>query len=147
CSVNRVSLGVQSFVDSEAAAIGRLHTHAICEDEIRRLRAAGLEQIGVDLIAGLPHQNAASWEQSLAAAIDLDLPHVSVYMLEVDEDSRLGREILAGGTRFHAHFVPDADVAADLYVQACERLESAGIRQYEISNFGRPSHHNVKYWL
>ena len=70
-------------------------------------------------------------------------------MLEVDEDSRLGRELIAGGTKYHAHFVPDEDLTADLYVAACERLESAGIVQYEISNFAREgyeSRHNLKYW-
>jgi oxygen-independent coproporphyrinogen-3 oxidase len=70
-------------------------------------------------------------------------------MLEVDEDSRLGRELIAGGTRYHAHFVPDEDMVADFYEEACERLNRAGIRQYEISNFchdGRESRHNLKYW-
>src|SRR5271169_6139632 len=76
-------------------------------------------------------------------------------MLEVDEDSRLGTELLAGGSRYHAHFVPDDDLTADLYVTACERLESGEVRQYEISNFARPvthgiglrnSRHNLKYW-
>jgi oxygen-independent coproporphyrinogen-3 oxidase len=70
-------------------------------------------------------------------------------MLEVDEDSRLGRELIAGGTRYHAHFVPDEDVTADLYLMACERLEAAGVEQYEISNFARSdyqSRHNLKYW-
>ena len=83
------------------------------------------------------------------------MPHVSVYMLEVDEDSRLGNELLAGGSRYHAHFVPDDDLTADLYLAACERLEKGGVEQYEISNFARPvthgiglrdSRHNLKYW-
>jgi len=77
------------------------------------------------------------------------VPHVSVYMLEVDEDSRLGRELIAGGTRYHAHFVPDDDATAAFYETACSRLEAAGIRQYEISNFAREgfqSRHNLKYW-
>ena len=70
-------------------------------------------------------------------------------MLEVDEDSRLGREVIAGGTRYHAHFVPDEDATADFYVAACRALEANGIAQYEISNFARPgfeSRHNLKYW-
>jgi oxygen-independent coproporphyrinogen-3 oxidase len=70
-------------------------------------------------------------------------------MLEVDEDSRLGRELIAGGTRYHAHFVPDADATADFYLQACERLNRAGVQQYEISNFARDeaaARHNLKYW-
>jgi oxygen-independent coproporphyrinogen III oxidase len=149
CGVNRVSLGVQSFVDQEAAAVGRLHTRATVLEDIARLRAAGIASINVDLIAGLPHQTAESWEFSMAEAIATGVPHVSVYMLEVDEESRLGRELLAGGTRYHAHFVPDEGAIADFYRAACERLQSAGIAQYEISNFAREgfeSRHNLKYW-
>ncbi len=149
CGVNRVSLGVQSFVDQEAAAVGRLHDRATVLEDIARLRAAGITNINIDLIAGLPHQTAKSWEFSLAETIATGAPHVSVYMLEVDEDSRLGRELLAGGTRYHAHFVPDEEAVADFYLAACERLSSAGIVQYEISNFARAgfeSRHNLKYW-
>jgi oxygen-independent coproporphyrinogen III oxidase len=149
CGVNRVSLGVQSFIDAEAAAVGRLHKRSTVHDDIARLRAAEIANINVDLIAGLPHQTAESWQQSLADTIATAVPHVSVYMLEVDEDSRLGRELIAGGTRYHAHFVPDEDATADFYVAACDQLESAGIAQYEISNFARAgfeSSHNLKYW-
>ena len=70
-------------------------------------------------------------------------------MLEVDEDSRLGRELIAGGQKYHAHFVPDEDLTADMYEIACDRLNAAGIQQYEISNFARTgfeSQHNLKYW-
>jgi oxygen-independent coproporphyrinogen III oxidase len=149
CGVNRVSLGVQSFVDQEAASVGRLHKRATVLEEIARLRAAGIVNINVDLIAGLPHQIAESWTYSLAETIATEAPHVSVYMLEVDEDSRLGRELIAGGTRYHAHFVPDDGATADFYVQACETLNAAGVAQYEISNFARDgcqSRHNLKYW-
>jgi oxygen-independent coproporphyrinogen III oxidase len=149
CGVNRVSLGVQSFVDQEAAAVGRLHNREKVIEDIARLRSAGVANINIDLIAGLPHQTAESWEFSLAETIASGAPHVSVYMLEVDEDSRLGRELLAGGTRYHAHFVPDEEAMADFYLIACERLGAAGIAQYEISNFSRDrfeSRHNLKYW-
>jgi putative oxygen-independent coproporphyrinogen III oxidase len=149
CGVNRVSLGVQSFVDQEAAAVGRLHKYPTVVDDILRLRAAGITNINIDLIAGLPHQTTESWHRSLAETIDTKVPHVSVYMLEVDEDSRLGRELIAGGTRYHAHFVPNEDLIADFYLAACETLGAAGVQQYEISNFARPgfeSRHNVKYW-
>jgi oxygen-independent coproporphyrinogen III oxidase len=149
CGVNRVSLGVQSFVDAEAAAVGRLHKRATVVEDIARLRAAGIANINVDLIAGLPHQTAESWQVSLAETIAIGVRHVSVYMLEVDEDSRLGRELIAGGTRYHAHFVPDESAVVDFYLAACEHLETAGISQYEISNFARTgfaSRHNLKYW-
>src|ERR1041385_8945601 len=147
--VNRVSLGVQSFVDQEAASVARLHTREKTLNDIERLRQAGIGNINVDLIAGLPHQTRESWEYSLDQAIATGVPHVSVYMLEVDEDSRLGRELIAGGTKYHAHFVPDDDLTAEFYETACERLNAAGIKQYEISNFAREgfeSRHNLKYW-
>ena len=149
CGVNRVSLGVQSFVDAEAAAVGRLHKRSTVLDDIARLRAAGITNLNIDLIAGLPHQTAESWQQSLAETLATGVPHVSVYMLEVDEDSRLGREVMAGGTRYHAHFVPDEDATADFYLAACDQLDAAGVAQYEISNFARAgseSRHNLKYW-
>ena len=149
CGVNRVSLGVQSFVDAEAAAVGRLHKRVTVLDEIVCLRAAGITNFNIDLIAGLPHQTAESWQRSLYETLATQAPHVSVYMLEVDEDSRLGREVIAGGTRYHAHFVPDEEATADFYVAACEQLEAAGVAQYEISNFARDgfeSRHNLKYW-
>jgi len=149
CGVDRISLGVQSFVDEEARAVARLHTRQIVLDDIERLRNAGISNINIDLIAGLPHQTSKSWDVSLNEAIATGVPHVSVYMLEIDEDSRLGRELIAGGTKYHAHFVPDEDLTADLYTRACERLDDAGVRQYEISNFARPgfpSKHNLKYW-
>ena len=149
CGVNRVSLGVQSWVDAEAAAVGRLHTRARVLEDIDLLRSAGIDNINVDLIAGLPHQTAQSWDYSLSETVAAGVPHVSVYMLEVDEDSRLGRELMAGGQKYHAHFVPEDDLSADFYIVAGERLEQAGIAQYEISNFardGKESRHNLKYW-
>ncbi len=149
CGVDRVSLGVQSLVDAEARAVGRLHTRATTLDDIAQLRAAGIANLNLDLIAGLPHQTAESWRYSLDQAIATGVPHISVYLLEVDEDSRLGRELIAGGARYHAHFVPDEDARAVFYEAACERLEAAGVAQYEISNFARPGHesrHNLKYW-
>lgn len=147
--VNRVSLGVQSFVDSEAHASGRLHSRAIVEADLKRLRAAGISNLNVDLIAGLAGQTFNSWEESLAALIASEVPHASVYMLEVDEDSRLGREMLQGGARYRAALVPSDDAIARMYERAVERLETAGLRQYEISNFARPgfeSRHNLRYW-
>lgn len=147
--VNRVSLGVQSFVDKEAAGVGRLHTREICEAELMRLRAAGVHDINVDLIAGLPYQTEQSWRYSVERGIASGAPHVSVYMLEVDEDSRLGREVLAHGGRYSASVVPDEDTVAEWYQMACEQLDQADVKQYEISNFARPGHlsrHNLKYW-
>ena len=147
--LNRVSLGVQSFVDQESRAVGRFHTKDVCLAEIARLRSAGVQEINVDLIAGLPHQTRESWCISLEQAAATGVPHVSVYMLEVDEESRLGRELIAGGVRYHAHHVPDDGLVAEMYLEACEFLGNNGIPQYEISNFARVGHasrHNLKYW-
>ncbi|HEX3105989.1 MAG TPA: radical SAM protein, partial [Terriglobales bacterium] len=110
CGVNRVSLGVQSFDDKEAASVGRLHKRATVIEDINQLCRAGISNVNVDLIAGLPHQGRESWGASLTELISLDVPHASIYMLEVDEDSRLGRELIAGGQKYHAHFVPDEDL-------------------------------------
>jgi oxygen-independent coproporphyrinogen-3 oxidase len=148
--VNRVSLGVQSFIDREAAATGRLHSRVVVLEDLSRLRAVGIANLSVDLIAGLAGQTFASWEESLAVLAASGVPHASVYMLEVDEDSRLGREVLAQGTRYHAGLVPSDDAVAQMYAIAIDRLGGAGLRQYEISNFCRPgfeSRHNLRYWL
>jgi oxygen-independent coproporphyrinogen-3 oxidase len=147
--VNRVSLGVQSFLDREAALSGRLHNRAVVLEDLRRLRAAGIANLSLDLIAGLPGQSFASWEESLAVLVGTGVPHASVYMLEVDEDSRLGREVLAHGARYHADLVPSDDAIAQMYSRAIETLAQAGLEQYEISNFSRPgfsSRHNLRYW-
>jgi oxygen-independent coproporphyrinogen-3 oxidase len=148
--VNRVSLGVQSFVDRESAAVGRTHTGEECLREIARLRARGVAEVGADLIAGLPYQTRESWRVSLQAACDAALTHLSVYLLEIDEGSRLGREVLGGGARLHAPAVASEELAAELYEMACEFLEERGFAQYEISNFargrGHQSRHNRRYW-
>jgi oxygen-independent coproporphyrinogen-3 oxidase len=147
--VNRVSLGVQSLVERELRATGRTHRIDTVQRDLALLREAGITDVGIDLIAGLPHQTPATWEESLDGVARLNSSHVSVYILETDEDSRLGAEILAGGARYSAADVPDDDTIAALYVRACQRLEQFGYRQYEISNFsqpGRESRHNRKYW-
>ena len=148
--IDRVSLGVQSFVQPEIARTGRKHTAQIVAAEMDLLRAAGIARINIDLIAGLPGQTEASWGESLDWIARLAPDHASVYMLEVDEDSRLGREILAGGTRYGAADRPSDDLTAGLYEIAVARLAEMGLRRYEISNFALPGHesrHNMKYWL
>ena len=147
--IDRVSLGVQSFVTRELARTGRKHTAEIVESDVGVLRAAGIQAINVDLIAGLPGQTRQSWASSLDWVERLGVPHASVYMLEVDEDSRLGREILIKGARYGASDVPQDDEIAELYEIAVDRLARAGLPRYEISNFARPgseSRHNLKYW-
>src|SRR5579862_5788233 len=131
--INRVSLGVQSFATPELARTGRKHTAEVVEREVAILRNAGIENLNIDLIAGLPGQTRATWDASLDWIERLKAPHVSVYMLEVDDDSRLGAEILAFGKRYGAADVPTDDQIADFYEIAVERLAGAGIVRYEIS--------------
>ncbi|MEO5923112.1 MAG: radical SAM family heme chaperone HemW [Bryobacteraceae bacterium] len=148
--INRVSLGVQSFITKELSRTGRKHTAAIVEQEIANLRAAGITNFNIDLIAGLPGQTAATWSESLDWIERLNAPHVSVYMLEIDEDSRLGSEALSLGQRYGAPDIPSDDAIADFYESAVDRLAQMGVARYEISNFSRPgleSRHNLKYWL
>ena len=147
--LTRVSLGVQSFIAEELARTGRRHTAEVVAHDVDLLRRGGLDNFNVDLIAGLPGQTTASWSQSLAWVERLQAPHASVYMLEVDEDSRLGREVLFHGVRYGAPDVPDEDAIAAMYESAVERLAAAGLLRYEISNFARSgceSAHNLKYW-
>ena len=147
--IDRVSLGVQSFIKSELARTGRKHDAATVARDIALLRTQGIPNINLDLIAGLPGQTEESWRESLEAILRLDVPHVSVYMLEVDDDSRLGSEIILGGRRYGASDVPNDGQVATFYEQAVETLEAHGVRRYEISNFAKPgaeSLHNLKYW-
>jgi oxygen-independent coproporphyrinogen III oxidase len=147
--INRISFGVQSFSDEELKAAGRMHR---CEDVCRAvgiLREAGIANISFDLIAGLPRQTRKSWKDSLEQLARLQPEHVSVYLLEIDEGSRLGGEVLRGGARYSAQELPSEDEMAEFYEIACEFLERSGYRHYEISNWGKPgfeSRHNLKYW-
>jgi oxygen-independent coproporphyrinogen-3 oxidase len=147
--INRVSFGVQSFSDKELAAAGRMHRRADIYRAVPILREAGIGNIGFDLIAGLPNQTKKSWQQSLDELAALAPEHVSVYLLEIDEGSRLGREVLQGGARYSAGALPSEDEMAEFYETAQEFLSRAGYRHYEISNWAKPgyeSRHNLKYW-
>jgi oxygen-independent coproporphyrinogen III oxidase len=147
--INRVSLGVQSFIAKELSRTGRKHTAQTVVDDVAMLRDAGITNINLDLIAGLPFQTRESWNKSLHWIECIGAPHVSVYMLEVDDDSNLGRELLILGSRYGAGAVPREDDIADFYELAVERLKNLGIERYEISNFAQPgfeSRHNLKYW-
>ena len=147
--INRVSFGVQSFSDRELAAAGRMHRRADIYRAAEILREAGIRNISFDLIAGLPWQTDESWRESLEELGKLAPEHVSVYLLEVDEGSRLGLEILQSGTRYSAGAVPGDDAMAEFYEAACAFLEERGYHHYEISNWAQPgfaSRHNLKYW-
>jgi len=146
---NRISLGSQSFNDSELTPAGRMHRRTDIYRAVETLRRAGFPNISMDLIAGLPHQSRESWENSVSEFIGLRPEHVSIYMLEVDEGSRLGKEALAGGSRYSAGAIPSDDAIAECYESACARLAGEGYEHYEISNWALPglrSKHNLKYW-
>jgi putative oxygen-independent coproporphyrinogen III oxidase len=146
---NRISLGVQSFADRELQAAGRMHRRADIFAATRILREAEIRHISMDLIAGLARQTRESWEESVARVLEIRPEHISIYLLEIDEGSRLGKESLAGGSRYSAEAIPSDDAMAESYESACTRLAEAGYEHYEISNWGLPgfrSRHNSKYW-
>jgi oxygen-independent coproporphyrinogen-3 oxidase len=147
--VNRISMGAQSFNDLELEAAGRMHRRTDIFSAVGILRRAGFANIGLDLIAGLPHQSDVTWQESLDRLVELRPEHVSVYLLEIDEESRLGREVLSLGSRYGAGAIPSDDAMAGQYERACEQLATAGYEHYEISNWALPglrSRHNLKYW-
>ncbi|HTZ73510.1 MAG TPA: radical SAM family heme chaperone HemW [Candidatus Aquilonibacter sp.] len=146
---NRISMGAQSFQDNELRAAGRMHRRGDIFSAVETLGGRGFENISMDLIAGLPHQTRESWEASLDELLAIRPEHISIYLLEIDEGSRLGREALAGGGRYGAAAIPSDDAQAEFYESACARLAGAGYEHYEISNWaqpGRRSRHNLKYW-
>jgi len=126
-----------------------MHRRADIYRAVPILREAGIGNISFDLIAGLPHQTKESWRQSLDELAGLAPEHVSVYLLEIDEGSRLGKELLQGGAKYSAAAVPSEDEMAEFYEMAQEALGAAGYHHYEISNWAKPgfeSRHNLKYW-
>ena len=146
---NRISMGVQSFQDNELKAAGRMHRRDDVYRATQVLRDAGFQNVSFDLIAGLPHQTHDSWDESVAQLLSLRPDHVSIYLMEIDEGSRLGLEVLTGGTRYSASALPEDDSMAAFYDRACARLAAAGYVHYEISNWALPgleSRHNLKYW-
>lgn len=147
--INRISFGVQSFASQELRYSGRRHTAQVVAGEVALAREEGIDNFNIDLIAGLAYQSRESFRESLDWVERLQAPHVSVYLFEIDSDSRLGNELMTGGTRYGAEAVPTEELTAELYSTAVERLASMGIARYEISNFARAgceARHNLKYW-
>lgn len=140
--VNRVSLGMQSACDAELSAIGRVHTQAQTAAAVEAVRRAGIKNLSLDLIYGLPDQTPERWQENLSAAVALEPEHLSCYGLKVEEGTPLFQ-------RREAYNLPGDDAQADMYLYTVEFLERMGYVQYEISNFARPgmeSRHNLKYW-
>ncbi len=142
CGVNRISLGLQSAVDSERRILGRLSDRNQVENAVKTARKVGFENITLDVMLGVPNQTEKSLKETLDFCISLGVPHISTYMLKLEENTHFYKNQ-------HKYNFPDDDLTADLYLQMCENLESNGIMQYEISNFakqGFESRHNLKYW-
>ena len=142
--VNRLSFGVQSLNDAELQRLSRLHSAARARGAVAEARAAGFENVSIDLMMWLPEQRTADWLETVDGAIALAPDHLSLYLLEVYPNAPL-KEAMARARWSQA---PDEDAAA-MYTTAMERLEAAGLLQYEISNVaraGRRSRHNLKYW-
>ncbi len=142
--VNRLSLGAQSFNADELRFLGRIHGVEDIYRAVEAARAAGVDNLNLDLIYGLPGQPMSTWEHSLREAIALAPEHLSCYALTVEEGTPLARWVAEGRVP-----APDDDLQADLYARAREMLAEAGYVHYEISNWARPGHmcaHNLIYW-
>lgn len=141
--INRLSFGLQSADDKELAALGRIHTAKEAAETVKAAQKAGFDNISLDLMLGIPYQTEESLINSIDFCANLDVQHISCYMLKIEEGTPLAKSEL----RF---LCADDEKAADLYLLACEELEKRGFAQYEISNFaknGKHSFHNTRYWL
>ena len=143
--INRLSFGVQSFRDEELQRLGRLHSSQTARSVVAAARAAGFDNLSLDLMMWLPGQSVQHWLVSVNTLIELQPDHASLYLLEIYPNAPLRDEMARAGLSA----APDDD-AAGMYLDGLERLESAGYEQYEISNVSRPrsrrSRHNLKYW-
>lgn len=140
--VNRISMGLQSANDGERRSLGRLSDSEAVKNAVLNAQNAGIGNISLDVMLGVPHQTEKTLSETLDFCISLGVLHISAYILKLEE-----------GTFFYKNqatlSLPDDDAVADFYLQTCETLEKNGIMQYEISNFAKPqsqSRHNLKYW-
>jgi len=142
--VNRISFGVQAFQNSLLSGIGRIHDTDDVYRSLDNARAAGFDNMSIDLMFGLPNQTLEMLAESVDKALELGLPHYSIYSLKVEEN-----------TLFHTMYqknqlpLPDEEDELNMYLLLMERMKAAGYKQYEISNFAKPgyeSRHNMTYW-
>lgn len=141
---NRISIGIQSLDDKLLARIGRIHTASDAVEVCKAARAAGFENLGIDLMFALPGQTLDHWAQTLARAIDLGAEHISLYELSVEEGTGFARQCASGSLE-----LPDENTQVDMYELAMRTLIQSGYEHYEVSNFalpGRRSRHNQVYW-
>ncbi len=143
--VDRLSLGIQTFDDTQLKAFNRNHNSAQSREAFEQARRAGFENINLDLIFGLPAQTLEQWGETVVRAIEWGPEHLSLYGLQIEDGTALARQIARGRVQ-----EPDPDLAADMFLLADEKLSAAGYEHYEISNYARPGHqsrHNLTYWL
>ncbi len=143
CGINRISLGLQSAIDTERRILGRISDKTRVKEVISLLQNSGFENISLDVMLGIPEQTIDSLKETLDFIIECNVPHISAYILKIEK-----------GTFFDTHrerySFPDDDTCADLYEFCCDYLEHRGFVHYEISNFSKPgfeSKHNTKYWI
>ena len=142
--VNRVTLGAQSFDAGQLRLLGRIHRPRQIAQAVKTLRKTGIDNIGLDLMYGIPRQSLQSWRTTLTRAISLGPQHVSCYALSFEGGTPLEGDLHAGRIR-----EVDDETQREMYYMAIDQLASAGLQQYEISNFARPnrqSRHNLTYW-
>lgn len=142
--INRVSMGFQSFVDSELESVGRRHSVDASIRAVKTLRCVGIEEISGDLIYGLPTQTLSSWEYSLNKLLSLELPHLSAYSLSYEPGTRLYAQLLSGKI-----MEVEEEIIVRMYDLLIAKMKEAGYEHYEISNFAKPRHHsrhNSNYW-
>lgn len=151
--INRLSLGVQSFDDGELRFLSRLHDADTARQAVAMARQAGFDNLNLDLIFNLPHQNVAAWQWNVQEALKLAPDHLSIYSLIVEPNTPLHKQVMNGEVA-----APDDDVAADMYAYTIDALGAAGYGHYEISNWAKlqgeadwetprfAAQHNLVYW-
>ena len=141
--VNRISMGMQSAVDKERLMLGRLSDSNQVKNAVLMAKNAGIDNISLDIMLGVPFQTMESLDESIDFLLSSDIPHISAYMLKVEENTPFGE-------MGDSLILPDEDAVTEMYLHTSKRLTSAGYRHYEISNFakdGKESRHNTRYWL
>lgn len=139
--INRLSIGAQTFDDKILEQIGRMHNSLHIKEAVKVAKNAGFKNISLDLIYGLPNQTLQGFENDLKTALSLDVEHISLYGLKIEERSYFSKNM--------PNSLPDLDLQADMYLQAIALIKNAGFEHYEISNFSLPgynSRHNLNYW-
>jgi len=142
--INRISFGMQSAVPHVLAALDRTHNPANVAQSVKDARAAGFDEVSVDLIYGTPGESMSDWQESIETALSLPISHISAYALIVEQGTKLGAQVKRGEV-----VMPDDDETADKYLLADEKFRAAGLDWYELSNWSKPgseSKHNLAYW-